>query len=291
MPTLTPRQKRTRRTGPARARRPMPLVLRRLLRLSPWPVAGLVVAGLAGWSLASGHAGHGARMLHQEALLVSARLGLRVEQVYASGRERLEREALLAALGAETGMPILAFDPRKARERIERLPWVASVSVERRLPDSLHVAIIERRPLALWQRGGQLTLIDEQGRPIPGQEPGGYAHLPLVVGDGAASNALAMIRMIDRHPELAERLEALVRVGNRRWDIRFTGNVTVRLPEIGAGEALDRLAGLHRREQILDRAIVVVDLRIADRLVLQTLPPEAGGRPAPRPRPTPARDA
>src|SRR5690348_13037155 len=83
----------------------------------------------------------------------TARLGLVVTDIRVEGRETTDRETILTALGARPGTPILAMSPRRAKEQLETLPWVRSAVVERRLPDTLYVRLIERRPLALWQHG------------------------------------------------------------------------------------------------------------------------------------------
>jgi cell division protein FtsQ len=97
----------------------------------------------------------------------TARLGLVVTDVKVEGRETTDRETILAALGAGPGTPILAMSPRRAKEQLETLPWVRSAVVERRLPDTVYVRLVERKPLALWQHSGKLELIDHDGGVIP----------------------------------------------------------------------------------------------------------------------------
>ena len=50
---------------------------------------------------------------------------------------------LLGSLGVHMGQPLLAIDPVDMKKRLESLPWVRSVTVERRLPDALYVRITE----------------------------------------------------------------------------------------------------------------------------------------------------
>jgi len=72
-----------------------------------------------------------------------------------------------------------------ARQRIARLGWVRSATVTRLLPDTIRIEIAEREPFALWQRGGELSLIDAEGRPITDEGVQDFAHLPFIVGFGA----------------------------------------------------------------------------------------------------------
>ena len=73
------------------------------------------------------------------------------------GRATTDRETVLDALGARPGTSIFAVDPTHAKRQLESLPWVRSAAIERRLPDTIYVRLVEREPMALWQHGGKST--------------------------------------------------------------------------------------------------------------------------------------
>src|SRR3546814_11786253 len=50
-------------------------------------------------------------------------------------------------------MPLV--DLQQIRERLLAQPWVADVSVSRRLPDTLAIRVVEREPTALSQNPGR----------------------------------------------------------------------------------------------------------------------------------------
>ena len=243
----------------------------------PAAVTGAMVAAGA-WLAVSGE---GARLVAKagaEALSFSARAGLRVENVLVTGRKRVTRAAVRAALQARRGMPIIAFDPHAAKARLEKLAWVRAASVERRLPDTIAIRIFEHRPLALWQLKGRLALIDVGGKVITRWKLSRYWRLPLVVGAGAPEHAAAIIRTLRAHPRLNARVRALVRVSARRWNLEFKNGVIARLPEKDAARALATLDRLVTREGLLDRGVVAIDLRFKDRLVVRTTArPKAAG--------------
>src|SRR5262249_32256746 len=93
----------------------------------------------------------------------SARWGLGVADIEVEGRGMTTPEAILGALGAQRGTPILAVSPASAKAQLEALPWVRSAVVERQLPDTLRITLSERKPLAFWQRQSKLVLIDRDG--------------------------------------------------------------------------------------------------------------------------------
>jgi cell division protein FtsQ len=202
----------------------------------------------------------------------TAQLGLVVRDVRVEGREATDRDTILSAVGATPGTPILALSPSRAKSQLERLPWVRSAVVERRFPDTIYIRLVERKPLALWQHGGKVELIDREGAVIPVTQLDRFAKLPLVVGQHAASHAVEILDMLATEPDLAARVTAAIRVGDRRWNLRIDNAIDVLLPAESAASAWADLASLERSSSILKRDIQAVDLRLSDRLVLRTNP-------------------
>jgi cell division protein FtsQ len=202
----------------------------------------------------------------------TAQLGLVVADVRVEGREATDRDAILAALGTAPDSPILAVNPARAKEQLEKLPWVHSAVVERRLPDTLYVRLVERKPLALWQHGGKLELIDREGTVIPVSHLDRFAKLPLVVGEHAATRAADLLDILATEPDLAARVSAAVRVGDRRWNLRIDNAIDVLLPADSPASAWAELANLERSSAILKRDVQAVDVRLPDRLVVRVNP-------------------
>ena len=278
------RARATRPAPPPRRRRRLSPTLRRAL---PWAIAvvlaigcygGVVLSRLPiGQSILAGAA--------DRALAASAALGLVVRSIDVEGRETTDTAMIMAALAAERGTPILGVSPRRAKEKLESLPWVRSAAIERRLPDTLVVRLAERHPLAVWQHAGKHELVDRDGAVIPVKDLTRFARLPTVVGDDAASHATALIDMLAREPELAARVTAAVRVDDRRWNLRIDHVIDVLLPEANPAEAWARLAAQERANKLLQRDIQTVDMRLPDRLVLRPVGPPAGEvAPAKKPR-------
>ncbi len=258
-----------------RRRRPETWMTRELALRGAAGLAGLIVLACVIGLIGSGWAGRKLDDLTDGLGRASAALGLAVGEVFVEGRVRTSPEPLLAAVGVARGDPIFQFDPQAAKSRLEALPWVRRATVERRLPSVIYLRVEERRPMALWQDDGRLTVIDETGEVIPGARPEDFAGLTLVVGPDAPAHAAQLLRLLDDEPELRRRVIAAVRVGGRRWNLRFQGGTDVRLPETGAAEAWAQFARIERQHGVLQRDVDSIDLRLPDRLVVRTAPEEA----------------
>jgi len=218
--------------------------------------------------------------VEQRVFALTARCGLAVGNVQVEGRGRASRAAVLNAIAVTRGTPILAVDPAEAKQRLEAVPWIRSASVERRFPDTLHIRLVERQPLAFWQRHGKLVLIDRDGVVIPTDRLGQFGNLIVLVGPDAPAHGAALIDVLATEPALAAHVAAAVRMGGRRWNLHLDNNVDIALPEDDAAAAWRRLAQLERSDGILEREIQEVDLRLPDRLVVRTVtePPKPKGK-------------
>lgn len=210
--------------------------------------------------------------LRKRALAASAVAGFAVHEIRVEGREKTAKDAILHAVGAERGTPILAVSPAETRARLETLAWVRTASVERLFPDTVHIRLVERTPLALWQRQGKLHLIDRDGVVITSERLERFPGLLVVVGEDAPSHAAGLIDMLGAEPELKKRVTAAVRIGGRRWNLRFDNGIDVQLPENDAADAWAQLAKAERVSRVLARDVEVIDLRLPDRLVVRTAP-------------------
>jgi cell division protein FtsQ len=270
-----------------RARRRSTMRLRRGLTWGG--VAIVLAAGAGGAVVVSREPVHEPimRTIAQRLVEATATLGLRVADIRVEGRATTDRATILAALGARPGTPILAVDPERAKQQLERLPWVHSALIERRLPDTVYVRLVEREPMALWQHGGKIDLIDRSGAVIPVTRLDRFTKLPMVVGEDAAAHAAQLLAMLASEPDLAARVTAAVDVGGRRWNLRLDNSIDVLLPAEDPAAAWADLARLQRNNTILQRDVQAIDMRLPDRLVVRVAPePPKEPPPAKKGRPT-----
>jgi cell division protein FtsQ len=249
----------------ARARRRAPP--RWLKRGALWGGIGVIALALGGGGFALSRPGVLAT-IGDGALAATGAMGLKVREVLVEGRSRVPAQAVMATVGIGRGTPILAVGVGEVRARLEAISWVESAVVERRLPDTIFVRLVERQPLALWQHNGHFSVIDAKGVSIT-DDVGPFANLPIVVGDDAPPHAESLLLLLASEPDLQKRVTAAVRVGGRRWNLKLDNGIDVRLPEEDAASAWSRLAALERENKLLSRDVVAVDLRLPDRLIVR----------------------
>jgi cell division protein FtsQ len=256
----------------ARVVAPAARVLRVLLcrRGAGVVASALLIAGSVGWGVARG--GHGEAVLDgladaRDAVANAA--GFRIAEIALSGNRQITREEVLATAGVTGHKSLFFFDVDIARTKLKTNPWIADATVLKLFPDRLQVGITERRPFALWQINGKVSVIADDGTVLEPYVARRFAKLPFVVGRGAQTQARAFLAQLDRYPAIRAQVRASILVAERRWNLRLTNGLDVRLPEDDIAGALQRLVALDNAQKLLSRDIVAVDLRLPDRVTVR----------------------
>lgn len=205
---------------------------------------------------------------------VTADAGFSIKNILVDGRANSDAEEILALLGVDEGDSIFAVDPVQAQGRIEGISWIKVAHVERRLPDTIYIKILEREPLALWQDKGTLKVIDAEGVVLTDQDVGRFSGLFMVRGENAPRYAQEVIQILRTQPIIWERVDNAHWVDDRRWNLNLKDGKIIKLPENDVGLSLSRLVEKQASEGILDKAVRTIDVQ-PDRFIVQTDPGKA----------------
>ena len=188
-------------------------------------------------------------------------IGFSLENVLIEGQHNTRSEDILATLNADKGTSILSVDIKEVKTQLEKNPWIKAVAVERQLPSTLYIAILERTPIAICQINQKLYLIDEDGFNITNKDIENFAMLPHVVGTDANIYAAKLIEDLKNDPEIAKKLVSAVRYGERRWNLNLEENITVKMPEKNFEAALKYLSELNKLKKLFNQNYKIIDLR------------------------------
>jgi cell division protein FtsQ len=155
------------------------------------------------------------------------------------------------------------------RTKLEALPLVRSAGVRKLFPNEVVINLVERQPYALWQKDGELFVVSADGTAIDKLRDQRFASLPLVVGPGANARAAEYAAILDAAGPLRSRIRAGMLISGRRWNLKMANGIDIRLPEEGATDAVARLARLERDQNLLEKDVLAIDLRIPDRTVVR----------------------
>jgi len=250
--------------------RMLPLTEQEVQRIVTWIIlAALTLLAL----VAAQYAGLIAAGYQQYAAL-AAKAGFQVQRVEVTGMERVDQLKVYKLVFAEKDRAMPLVDIDKVRADLLQYGWIKDARIARRLPDTLAVEIIERKPAALWQRDGKYSLIDANGIVLANVGAGEGGELPTLNGRQANAHIVALNALLDKASALKSHVSGATWIGNRRWDLQFQTGETLALPE-GEAEAVKallnfaRLDGVHR---LLGRDLIHFDLRDPDRAYFRKAP-------------------
>ena len=266
----SPRQKMLQASWVDTLIRILPLTEKEVQRIVTWVILSvltllaLVAAQYAGLTAAA----------YQQYAALAAKAGFQVKRVPVTGMERVDQLKVYQLVLAEKDRAMPLVDIEKIRADLLQYGWIKDARVSRRLPDTLAVEIIERKPAALWQRDGKYSLIDANGIVLANVRAGEGGDLPTLNGNGANEHIVALNALLDNASALKSQVSGASWIGKRRWDLQFQTGETLALPE-GEAEATKallnfaRLDGVHR---LLGRDLIHFDLRDPDRAYFRKAP-------------------
>ena len=199
----------------------------------------------------------------QQAAEAVGRAGFQVGSIETNGIDRMDRQTVYAIALAQKSRAMPLVDLARVRDELMRYGWVADARVSRRLPDTLVIDIVERKPAAIWQHDGALSLIDKEGIVLEPVALNAMPDLPLVIGPDANLQATALTALMDNGKRLKAMLSGASWVGNRRWDLRFQSGEVLALPEGEAAAAamLAKFDAMDAEQRLLGRGFVRFDMR------------------------------
>lgn len=219
-----------------------------------------------------------------------------IRNVEINGLNRLSHEELFKVMRPLLTGNIFTSDIRGAAGYIGKNPWVADVSIRRRLPGTLEVNVVERVPAAVLKAGsGKLYFIDRQGYllaetlgdsshlVITGLSRSGAAHARLRPGSRIESQrlndafrineiflkdrlfsdhaAVVDLQDLDRITVRTKLTGSLIRFGPARelWLEKFLEYLVVRRVLEETGESFTGMDLSFRGQVVVDRGSLVPD--------------------------------
>ncbi|MGB7319180.1 MAG: cell division protein FtsQ/DivIB [Planktotalea sp.] len=164
--------------------------------------------------------------------------------------------------------PVSSFDLElpEIQRTVQGLNPVRRADVRLQPGGVLQIVVDERETAALWRTRDGLFRIDEEGVYIGlALDRSDHPTLPILAGEGADEAVTEAKALMQIAAPLGSRVKGLVRMGSRRWDVVLDRDQRILLPEEGALRALERVIALDQVQDVMDRDLARVDMRLAHR--------------------------
>jgi cell division protein FtsQ len=177
--------------------------------------------------------------------------------------ENLNRREIEATLRDYIGQGFFSLDIHELQQALKAKPWTESVSVRRVWPDTLHVVIRERKPVARWDEQHLLS----STATVYLADSNNFMQLPLVhAANHSPGWALRQFhRLQTRFKAVDERVVALSVDSRGALDVELINGLQIKLGRDEIVHKIDRLVRIYQ-QQILPRReqIERLDLRYSN---------------------------
>lgn len=207
-------------------------------------------------------------MAQRQLVALALDAGFEVRRVDVRGVRQMNELKIYERVLAERNQAMPLVDIHALREKLLDLSWVKDARVSRQLPDTLVIDIVEREPVAVLRKPNRLVLIDGSGHELETVGADRAKGMLVVSGPGSARQVASLMRLLDAAHALKPRIREAEWIGNRRWNITFSTDQVLALPEGDkeAARALVTFARLDGTNRLLGGKAVAFDMRVSDRI-------------------------
>lgn len=176
---------------------------------------------------------------------------------------------LLEVADIDVNQSIFKHSPQEIKKNLSKLPWVKNIVVDRTLPNNLYITFEERKPIAIKQFNRKLSLIDEEGIEYNPEEIELFMNYPIIVSEDAEVYAKTLIDILSTEKKIFEKINSIVHVGHRRWNIILKNNTIIKLPEYNMEQKWNMLVKMVNNNDLKLEDYKVIDLKINKRMFLE----------------------
>lgn len=197
-----------------------------------------------------------------------------VRHIEVAGAVRTPRPAIDAVVARYEGTNLFQIDIARVQRDLRSLAWIERIAIEKKIPDTLRIRVIERTPVALARRGTAFHYVDGSGVVVARLSPAiGDADLPVIDAAVPAETART-VRFLEalrkRDAAVYSRIAEISPVAPRGFAVfdRDLGT-TVYVNEQDAAEKWRALVSIVQAERLGRFEVAYADLRFANRVVVK----------------------
>ncbi len=196
-------------------------------------------------------------------IVSSSYLGFNIENINIEG----ERDHI-GDIPLKKGDNIFIKSSHNIKDDIMKNPWIKSVVVVKKLPNTINILIEKKKPIAIYQKNDNFFLVSKEGDIITSIKDKENYNFPIITGENSPKNIDNMLSIIDKFYVVKKKLNSLSFVRNRRWDLIVSSGIIVKLPEENIEHALEILSIILKEYNINRNTVKYIDLRIPENIIL-----------------------
>ena len=188
----------------------------------------------------------------------------KVKNVNIFGLEKKDQKTILYNLNNLDLKNIFFINKKKIQNIIDSNSLVEEYNVIKRYPHSININIKKTSFIARINKNGKFFLIGKNGKLTDNNNSG--IELPYIFGNPKIKEVLKLKKIIDQSNIDYSKIKSLYYFKSKRWDLKFTNGILIKLPEKIEKETLDKISIFLKNIKLENKE--VVDARIKNQIII-----------------------
>ncbi len=188
----------------------------------------------------------------------------KVKNVNIFGLEKKDQKIILYNLNNLDLKNIFFIKKKKIKNIIESNSLVEEYNVIKRYPHSINIYIKKTSFIASINQNGKFFLVGNNGKLSDNNNSG--VQLPYIFGNPEIKEVLELKKIIDQSNIDYSQIKSLYYFKSKRWDLKFTNSIIIKLPEKIEKETLDKISIFLKNIKLENKKIV--DARIKNQIII-----------------------
>ena len=188
----------------------------------------------------------------------------KVKKINIFGLDENDQKILLYNLNSLDLKNIFLINKRKFQNIIESNSLVEEYNVIKKYPYSIDVNIKKTNFIARISKNGKFFLIGNNGKLSDNNNS--VIELPYIFGNPEIKKVLELKKIIDQSNIDYSQIKSLYYFKSKRWDLKFTNSIVIKLPEKIEKETLDKISIFLKNIKLENKEIV--DARIKNQIII-----------------------
>ena len=194
--------------------------------------------------------------------------GFTINNIQILGIKNIPKETIIKIVNNEKKSNILNVNLLNIYNNLRNNDWVEELYIERVLPNTIKISIIEKEAIGIWQYEMSNKLITKNGEIISTANINKFKiDLPIIHGNHANKNANSILKILETNKVLTKNIWSLDYINNRRWNLHFKQGIIVLLPSEGVLRAWNEIIKLQKNYDVLNLGLTELDLRNPNKIL------------------------
>ena len=187
-----------------------------------------------------------------------------VKNINIFGLEKKDQKVILYNLNNSDLKNIFLINKKKIQNIVDSNSLVEDYNVIKRYPHSIDINIKKTSFVARINQNGKFYLIGTNGKLSDNYNSG--IQLPYIFGNPEIKEVLELKKIIDQSNIDYSQIKSLYYFKSKRWDLKFTNSIVIKLPEKIEKETLNKISIFLKNIKLENKEIV--DARIKNQIII-----------------------